>query len=144
VPTPIRYLNLEHFVSAAAISLGMPEDVVRLTVKQGLAESALAAPAAGFGEHEEYSKFPEKVAILLQRVALNHALPDGNKRTALLCAIAFANINGWEWVPPAGDADDGRETDEIVRATAEGTIPFPALSAWVQLRLKRLKPSSGN
>ncbi|MEA5361966.1 Fic family protein [Amycolatopsis sp., V23-08] len=136
---PIRYLNLNYFVSAAAVALNVPEGTAALMVNVGLAESALAAPAAGFGDYEQYPRFADKVAILLQRVASNHSLPDGNKRTALLCAIAFAALNGWDWVPPEGDLDDGKETDEVVRAAAAGTVPFPALSAWVTLRLKRVK-----
>lgn len=32
-----------------------------------LAESALHAPAAGFGEHELYPRFVEKAAVLLGR-----------------------------------------------------------------------------
>jgi death on curing protein len=139
VPSLTRYLTFKHFVVAAAVSMGMPENTVRSVANRGLAESALAAPAAGFGDYEEYPRFPDKVAILLQRVASNHALPDGNKRTALLCAIGFANLNGWEWIAPPGDANDGKETDEIVRAAAAGNLPLPALSAWVELRLKPIQ-----
>jgi death-on-curing protein len=132
-------LNLDHFVSAAAIALNVPEGTAALMVTVGLAESALAAPAAGFGDYEKYPEFVDKVAIMLQRIASNHSLPDGNKRTALICAIAFANLNGWDWIPPEADLDDGKETDEVVRAATAGTVPFPALSAWVALRLKRVR-----
>ncbi|WP_410604387.1 Fic family protein [Amycolatopsis sp. lyj-90] len=134
----VRYLNFDYFVVAASVALKMPEPTVRAVVDVGLAESALAAPAAGFGDHEQYERFPDKVAILLQRIASNHPLPDGNKRTALLCAIGFSALNGWDWVPPAADEDDGKETDDVVRAAAAGNVPLPALSAWVQLRLRRI------
>jgi prophage maintenance system killer protein len=90
-----------------------------------LAESALASPAAGFGGYERYPSLAAKAAVLLQHVARNHALPDGNKRTALLCAILFANLNGLDWEPPEADDPDGKETAEIVEATAASKVPSP-------------------
>jgi death-on-curing protein len=113
----------------------MDPATVRNVVNVPLAESALGAPTAGFGDHEEYPTFPMKAAILLQRIARNHALPDGNKRTALLCAILFSNLNGLAWDPPLGDDPDGTETAEVVEAAAAGVLPFGALTAWVEDRL---------
>lgn len=131
----ITYLTYEDFLQAAVVALGMDLVTVRRMASQQLADSALAAPAAGFAEHEHYPGFPEKAAVLLQRLASNHALPDGNKRTALLCAILFANINGLAWKPPAADDPDGSETAEIVEAAAAGVLPLAALAAWVDDRL---------
>jgi len=113
----------------------MDPATVRNVVNVPLAESALGAPAAAFGDHDEYPTFPMKVAILLQRIASNHALPDGNKRAALLCAILFSNLNGLAWDPPFGDDPDGTETAEVVQAAAAGVLPFGALTAWVEDRL---------
>jgi death on curing protein len=36
----------------------------------------------------------EKAAVLLERLARNHPLPDGNKRTAFLLTEIFLEING--------------------------------------------------
>ncbi len=80
----VSYLSYEDFLRAAAQALGMDLGPERQVADRPLAESALAAPAAGFGEHEQYADLAVKAAVLLQRVASNHALPDGNKRTALL------------------------------------------------------------
>ncbi len=103
-----------------------------------LAGSALAAPAAGFGGYEQYSGFTSKVAVLLQALTSNHPLPDGNKRTALLCAVLFANLNGYRWEPPAGDDPDGEETAEVVEAVAARVLPRGALVAWVDHRLQEV------
>jgi death-on-curing protein len=129
------YPTLDDFVRAASVALQMDPATVRNVVNVPLAESALGAPAAGFGDHEEYPTFPMKVAILLQRIVSNHALPDGNKRAALLCAILFSNLNGLAWDPPTGDDPDGTETAEVVEAAAAGVLPFGALTAWVEDRL---------
>ncbi len=129
------YLDFEDFVAAAAVALHMDPSTVRRMADRALAESALAAPGAGFADHEQYPEFAEKTAVLLQRIASNHALPDGNKRAALLCAILFANINGLVWEPPDADDPDGAETAEVVEAAAAGHIPLAALTAWVDRRL---------
>ena len=136
----VSYLNFEDFLRAAGQSLGMNLDTLRRVAIRPLAESALAAPAAGFGDHELYPDLAVKVAVLLQRVASNHALPDGNKRTALLCAVLFANVNGLDWEPPPADDPDGAETAEVVEAAAAGTVPRAALAAWVRDRLSDLPP----
>lgn len=96
-------------------------DTVRHLTGRPLAESALFAPVSGFGDREQYPGTTMKAAVLLQRIASNHALPDGNKRTALLCAILFSNLNGLDWEPPESDEPEGAETAEVV-SVAEITI----------------------
>lgn len=129
------YVTFEDYLLAAVEATGLPMETVRRVADRNLAESALAAPAAGFGEEERYPDIDEKAAILLRRLAGNHALPDGNKRTALLCSILFVNLNGFEWVPPANDDPDGNETAEVVEAAAADAIPHGALRAWIWERL---------
>lgn len=136
----INYLSLDDYFQTAASALGAELKTVTAITNHTLAGSALAAPAAGFGEHEEYPDFATKVAVLLQAVASNHALPDGNKRTALLCAILFANLNGYRWIEPEADDPDGTETAEIVEATSTRSIPLGALTAWVEFRLLPVDP----
>ena len=131
----IAYLTMEDFHDAAAEALGADLDTIRSITSATLAGSAIAAPSAGFGDFEQYPDFATKTAVLLQAVASNHPLPDGNKRTALLCAIVFATVNGYRWVPPSADDPDGTETAEVVEAVSTRSIPLGALSAWVELRL---------
>ncbi|MGI8575184.1 MAG: Fic family protein [Egibacteraceae bacterium] len=59
-----------------------------------LADSALAAPAAGFGDAEFYPDLYDKSAVLLCRLAWNHPLPDGNKRAAWAALVMFIDLNG--------------------------------------------------
>lgn len=131
----VVYLTMEDFYDAAAEALGADLATVRSITNETLAGSAIAAPSAGFGDFEQSLDFAAKAAVLLQAVASNHALPDGNKRSALLCAIAFATVNGYRWVPPSADEPDGTETAEVVEAASTRSIPLGALSAWVEFRL---------
>lgn len=84
---PVYYPEFGDFCDVAASILGIaPEQIARLP-NVGLAESALAAPRAGFGDVEIYPTILEKAAILLERLARNHPLPDGNKRTAFFLNV---------------------------------------------------------
>jgi death on curing protein len=140
------YLDLDDFVETAAELLALPEETVVKMARLELAESALHAPQAGWGEVEFYPEFPMKAAVLLVRLAKNHALPDGNKRTALTCMVRFCLRNGYEFVPPAGDEPDGEETFQRMRAIAAAPVEdLEAVEAevagWIAERLRPRPPS---
>ncbi|MGH3948960.1 MAG: type II toxin-antitoxin system death-on-curing family toxin [Pseudonocardiaceae bacterium] len=78
-----------------------------------------------------YPDFATKAAILGYRLARNHALPDGNKRTALLAMIEFAERNGRRWK----DLDED-ETVETMVQVAAGTISEEAFIGWVSRQLE--------
>jgi death-on-curing protein len=135
------YLGLDDFVETAAAVLDLPEETVVKTARLDLAESALHAPQAGWGNVEFYPEFAMKAAVLLVRLAKNHALPDGNKRTALICMVRFCLRNGYEYVPPPGDDPDGEETFQRMRAIAAATAEdLEAVEAeaagWIAERLR--------
>jgi death-on-curing protein len=145
------YLGLEDSIETAAEVLDLPEETVAKAARLDLAESALHAPQAGMGEVEFYPDFAMKAAVLLVRLAKNHALPDGNKRTALTCMVRFCLRNGYGYVPPAGDDAGGEETYQRMLAIA--AAPARELDAitvdvahWIAERLQpgpsRLPPSS--
>lgn len=131
----VNYLTWEDFLMVASEATGREETELESMANRGLAESALLAPAAGFGDFEQFPAFREKTAVLLERLAKNHALPDGNKRTALLAAIYFAHINGYDWEPPQADENDGAETYAVVLAVAQNNVELAALADWVGQRL---------
>jgi death-on-curing protein len=60
----------------------------------GLLESALARPQSSFGEQYAHEGLFAMAAAYLFHVARNHPFVDGNKRTALLAALVFLDING--------------------------------------------------
>jgi death-on-curing protein len=142
----VRYPTLEDCLHTAAYVLDLPVETIVKAARLELAESALHSPQAGWGEVEFYPAFPMKAAVLLVRLAKNHALPDGNKRAALATTIAFCDVNGYEWVPPDGDDPDGEETFQrmlaIAAASSEDLEAVEAeLAAWIADRL-RPRPSA--
>jgi death-on-curing protein len=86
----VIFLDLDSLLHVATRTLG-GEPVVR---DYGLLESALARPqATAFGE-DAYTTIRDKAAALLQSLARNHALIDGNKRLGLAATVAFLGVNG--------------------------------------------------
>ncbi|NEE32176.1 type II toxin-antitoxin system death-on-curing family toxin, partial [Streptomyces sp. SID7982] len=60
--------------------------------------------AAMFGE-EAYPDLIDKAAALLQSLAVNHPLFDGNKRTAWLSCVTFLAMNGVDLRPDIDAAE---------------------------------------
>jgi death-on-curing protein len=101
-------------------------------------------PKLPWGGVEFYPSFPMKAAVLLVRLTKNHALPDGNKRTALAVTIAFCDVNGFDWLAPAGDDPDGEETYQLMLAIAAASgADLEAVeaeaAAWIADRLHQRK-----
>jgi death-on-curing protein len=78
------------------------DDILALTSRAaftvadyGLVESALARPQASVFGDDAYPTTHEKAAALLQSLATNHALADGNKRTAWAATRLFCGLNGY-------------------------------------------------
>lgn len=84
------FLDLKDLLHVAQRALGSEPEVR----DQGLLLSALARPRATAFGADAYAGIHEKAAALLQSLARNHALIDGNKRLALAGAIAFYGMNG--------------------------------------------------
>lgn len=128
----VEYLSLADFLLIAEVATGASaEDLSRLP-SIGLAESALAAPAASFGGVDFYPDLVDKAAVLCARIARNHPLPDGNKRTAFLALVEFVERNGRRW------ADSERDPDEsvaMIEAVAAGALSEAQLAAWVRSRV---------
>jgi death-on-curing protein len=63
---------------------------------QGLLESALAMPLAGFGGELLHPTVFEQAAAYLFHIVKNHPFIDGNKRTGTATALVFLHLNGQE------------------------------------------------
>ncbi len=122
-----KYLGLADYLLIAEAVLGVPAEDIARWPGIGLADSALHAPAAGFGGAELYPEVFDKAAVLCTRLARNHPLPDGNKRVSYLALLEFMARNGIEWMPPSVD-----ETVTMIERAAAGTISERELADWLQ------------
>jgi death-on-curing protein len=96
-----EYLDRDDVLVAGAAAVG-----VELRVADyGLLDAAVARPQATVFGVDAYPDNFTKAAALLHSLARNHALVDGNKRTAWAAAWTFLYINGVE-LNPEFDVDD--------------------------------------
>jgi death-on-curing protein len=122
-----EYLDLADYLLIAEAVLGVPAEEIARWPGIALADSALHAPAAGFGGVELYPDVFDKAAVLCTRLARNHPLPDGNKRVAYLALLEFLARNGIDWAPPAVD-----ETVATIERVAAGTLAERELADWLR------------
>ena len=107
-----------------------PEDALAAVARlglylrdEGLLFSALARPAASAFGVDAYETIELKAAALITSIARNHALLDGNKRTAWVLTVAFLNINGWDL-----DMSQNEKFD-LVLAVAQGSLELDEIAA---------------
>jgi death-on-curing protein len=121
-----RYIDLAEYLWLAEQVTGIEAAVLARASRVDLADSALHAPAAGFGDEDFYPRVSDKAAVLCCRLAWNHPLPDGKKRAAWAALLLFIDLNDGTWDPDPPDVDQaeqamlavaGREVDETWLAT---------------------------
>ncbi|MEA2180923.1 MAG: death on curing protein [Solirubrobacteraceae bacterium] len=96
-------VELGHLLLIAEIHTGIQaERLARMNRVVTLAQSALAAPFAGFGGVELFPTFEDKAAIYCARLVTYHPFPDGNKRAAYDVMIEFVERNRRMWTHSAG------------------------------------------
>jgi death-on-curing protein len=74
-----RYISLAEYFWLAEQVTGLEAGVLVKAARVDLADSALHAPQAGFGEEDFYPDLFDKAAVLTCRLSWNHPLPGGNR-----------------------------------------------------------------
>ncbi|MCQ6552725.1 Fic family protein [Streptomyces sp. C10-9-1] len=88
--TEVRSVRIDEILTIARTVNGTGHSVRDM----GLLVSAIERPRTHVFGVELYPALHEKAAALLHSVARNHALVDGNKRTAWLAMRVFLRFNG--------------------------------------------------
>lgn len=114
---PIDYLTVEDLLEIAA---GVVDGV--LVRDMGLLASAAARPQMSVFGDDAYPTFPQKLAALMESIARNHALVDGNKRLTWSAARVFCLLNGTD---RSYDVD---EAESLILAVAQGQFDLNALA----------------
>lgn len=89
---------------------------------RGLLQSAVAQPRASFGGELAHEGLFAMAAAYLFHIVKNHPFVDGNKRTGLLAAIVFLDVNG------IGIEHPSEALYELTMGVAEGRIDKPAVA----------------
>jgi death-on-curing protein len=128
-----RYLDLAEYFWLAGQVTGIETTVLAKASRTDLADSALHAPSAGFGDKDFYPDIFEKAAVLTCRLAWNHPLPDGNKRAAWASLLLFIELNDGGWEPDPPDFD---EAEEAMLAIAGRQVDESWFTEWLRLRAR--------
>jgi death-on-curing protein len=118
--TPPIYLDRFAVLSAGSAACGFTP----IVGDEGLLAAAIARPQASAFGLDAYPSVWDKAAALLHSLANNHALLDGNKRTAWASAWLFLAINdvvSFENVPSVLDAEGA---EEFVLAASSGQLDW--------------------
>ncbi|MFJ4617789.1 type II toxin-antitoxin system death-on-curing family toxin [Streptomyces sp. NPDC088812] len=110
----MKYLTVQEVLDLAELACGGQEVAVR---DLGLLSSAVHRPRSQMFGVEAYTDPFEKAAALLQSLAVNHPLVDGNKRMAWMSTVVFLDFNGTEMV-----GVDQDEAYKLVIEVASGSL----------------------
>ncbi|MER6069361.1 type II toxin-antitoxin system death-on-curing family toxin [Streptomyces sp. NPDC001817] len=110
----MKYLTVQEDLDLAELACGGQEVAVR---DLGLLSSAVHRPQSQMFGVEAYPDLFEKAAALLQSLAANHPLVDGNKRMAWMSTVVFLDFNGTEML----DVDQD-EAYKLVIDVASGSL----------------------
>ena len=92
----------------------------------GLLDAAVAMPRQQFGGDYLHEDLPAMAAAYMFHIAQNHPFVDGNKRAAVLSALAFLHVNGVQELP------DPKELEAVTLKVAAGEIGKDALTKWIR------------
>jgi death-on-curing protein len=131
-----RFITLPEFWWLAEQVTGINAEVLAKSGGHNLADSALHAPQASFGDQEFYPDLIDKAAVLACHVAWNHPLPDGNKRVRWASLVAFLDLSGVVCDPDPPDVD---EAEAAVIAMAAREIDEAWMAKWLRERTRRVE-----
>ncbi|MEU2055091.1 type II toxin-antitoxin system death-on-curing family toxin [Streptomyces bungoensis] len=114
----MHYLTLPELLNLAQ-RLGADE--VR---DYGLLDSALARPQSSVFGQDAYPDVWQKAAALMESLARNHALVDGNKRIAWYATWVFLHMNGH----PLDSDFDVDEAERFVLDVWQGALDVPKIA----------------
>ena len=124
----MKYLTAQEVLDLADLACG--EQTLVAVRDLGLLSSAVHRPRSQMFGVEAYTDLFEKAAALLQSLAVNHPLVDGNKPMAWMSTVVFLDFNGTEML----DVDQD-EAYKLVVEVAAGDLEDVRMIA---LRLRAL------
>ncbi len=128
-----RYVTLAEYFWLAEQVTGLAAETLVRQSRVDLADSALHAPQAGFGDAEFYPDVYDKAAVLVCRLMWNHPLPDGNKRAAWAALTLFVDLNDGVWEPDPPDVD---QAEEAMQSIAAGEVDETWVAGWLRQRVR--------
>jgi len=92
----------------------------------GLLDAAVAMPRQQFDGEYLHEDLAAMAAAYLFHLAQNHPFVDGNKRAAVMAALAFLKANG------VARLSNQEELEAVTREVASGELGKDALTTWIR------------
>ncbi len=121
----IRYLSFEVYVRQIEKRGFVVRDI-------GLVQSALARQETSLFGEPAYPTIDLKGAALMESLAKNHPLFDGNKRSAWLGLNYFLELNNWEIVATEDEAF------KYILDVATSVIDLAQSAAWIEAHRREI------
>lgn len=121
----MKFLTLEHIIQLHILVLQQTGGGDGLR-DLGRLESVIASQTQEVFGGELYKGAHEKAAALARGIVADHPFVDGNKRTALLSAIVFLDINSYTFKAQAGELED------FAVQIAVEHLDIPTIVAWLK------------
>ncbi|HUP26620.1 MAG TPA: type II toxin-antitoxin system death-on-curing family toxin [Candidatus Limnocylindrales bacterium] len=103
---------------------------------QGFRDNGRLEAAIGSMKQEVFgeSLYPtifEKAAVLMRGIIADHPFVDGNKRTGMMSALIFLNLNGWDT-----SLLTDKELEDFAVQVATDHLDIPVIAAWLKAHSK--------
>ena len=99
----------------------------------GLLDAAVAMPRQQFGGEYLHEDLAAMAAAYMFHIAQNHPYVDGNKRVAVMSALAFLIVNGTEELP------NPKDLEIVTLQVAAGELGKDALVKWMRKNVEKKK-----
>lgn len=110
-------------------ALSVVDELGFVIADAGLFASAIGRPATTVFGVDAYPDLATQAAALLESVARDHALLDGNKRAAWTLTRVFLALNDH------GLVVDDDAAEEFVVSVAQGQVDIKASAVWLDTRM---------
>lgn len=104
----IRYLSFDDIaiLNSTLITTQTPDEPIGIHSEALLASSQQSAAQYKYYNQRTDTDMAELAAVLAASLAQNHAFFNANKRTAVMAALTFLTLNGWECTGPEDELLD--------------------------------------
>lgn len=101
---------------------------------RGRLEAALAAMRQEVFGKDLYPTIFEKAAVLTRGIIADHPFIDGNKRTGMMAAIIFLNLNSYKTTKLTD-----RNLEDFAVQVAVDHLDIPVIAAWLKAQSQSRK-----
>lgn len=126
------YLSPEQILIIHSFALDETGGLHGVRERDAISSACAIAQQQAFGQ-ELYPTIFDKAATYIRSIIKNHPFVDGNKRTGMLAAGVFLELNGYKLNAGKGDVY------KFALKVAKQKIELPIIAHWLKKNSKKIK-----